>query len=52
MFLRQNSNNVVMFCMDIDVLLYRSVSSYNFFVMTQMAGYTGTVVKGLLHHKR
>ena len=39
MFLRQNSNNVVMWCMDIDVLLWSFVSCCNLFLMMLMAGF-------------
>ena len=44
MFSRQNSNNVMLCCIDIDVLLQSSMSCSNLFLMIVMAGSTGTDV--------
>ena len=44
MFLRQNSNNVEICCLDMDILLWSSASCFNLFLMMVMAGSTGTNV--------
>ena len=44
MFLRENSNNVVLCHMDMDVLLLSSVSCFNIIVVMVMAGSTATDV--------
>ena len=44
-FLRHNSSNVIMCCMDMEVLLCSYDSFCNFYLVMEVAGFTGTDVK-------